>query len=245
MKKQIIRWALLFVAAAIWSAPVSAQSPWYVGVGNGIGYGGNGYYGNGLVYGVGIGNGLSYGIGLGNYSGAQTAYSADAIGMANLVRAQGAYNQDTAKAMLSYERARSEYMENQQRAISARMANKRMAQADDAKQREEEHATQTRVAEFTATHKPSPLSQSQLDPTTGKIQWPVILTSKDFDEFRQSLDSMFETRSKSGQTAVLSTQISKKAGEMKDALRKQILTLPLPEYSEARRFLDSMAVTVH
>ena len=42
-----------------------------------------------------------------------------------------------------------------------------------------------------------------------------------------------------------SSKIDKNVQEMRDLLRSEILTIPLHDYSEARKFLDSMAVSVH
>jgi hypothetical protein len=244
MKTRLISGTVLWFVVSIGFAPVSSHAQWYVGTGYSTGYPGYSY---GVRYGYpgGLGYPIGYGIGLGGYSGAQTAFSADAMGMSNLVRAQGQYNEESAKAMLSYEQARKQYIENQQQAISAQAASRRVIQAEENKRREQAHESQVRGAQFAEAHKPMPLSSTQLDSTTGRIQWPPALQANDFDALRQSLDTLFETRAKYGITSTVSAQIATKSGELKDALRAHIRTLPLPEYTEARRFLESMAATVH
>jgi len=213
---------LLITAAIVCSTSMSATAygQWYSG-----GYGGAGY-------------GLNLGRG-GGFS-AQTPYSANATGMGNLIRSEGEYNVLSSKAAINYEQARSVYIDNQQKAFSARQSMKRVAKANDIAENEAAHAALARADEFIAAHQPLPLPNSQLNPSTGNIEWPVGLSGKDFDEGRKSLDGMFESRMKSGATAALASEIEKKTCELKDALREHITKMPLKDYSEARRFLDSM-----
>jgi len=230
----------------IWSAPVNAYDSWYVGPGYDI-YPGYGYgvtysptSGVGWGYAVGPGYGMGYGV-----YGAQTAFSADAHGMSDLVRAEGQYNYDTAKGMLSYEQARSQYIENYQKALTAIQEKRRVTRAEEAKRREQDRENELRGIQFANSHKPMPLSQTQFDPSTGRIQWPAALATKEFEPMRHALESMIVARIRNRQSDVSLAQITIRTNEMQDALRGQILTMPLPEYTEARRFLEGLAVSIH
>ncbi len=248
MNNRTMAGVFLLVALVFWGTPATAFSQLYLGPQYGIGspaygYGYGGNYGYGGT-GYGLGYGLGYGAGLG-YGGAQTPYSAELTGMGNLVRAEGDYNKRTSEALVNYEKAQNQYIENQQKAIAARQTAKRLGQAEAAKDREAAHESLVRAEQYIASHRPQPLSHSQLDLTTGQVHWPAALIAKEFDPLRSSLESLFATRAKSGANSVLNAQISRKVGEMKDSLRSQILNIPLAEYSEARRFLDSLAVSVN
>ncbi len=232
MKKQLITGILLAALTFDCSASAQAYGPWYTG--SNVDYRGNAYYGYGLGYGLGYGAG---------YTGPQTPVSAAATGMGNLIRAQGDYNEQTAKAMVSYEQARSQYIENQQKAIIARQTVKRLSRAEDAKKLEEAHAKLARADEFIASHRPPSLSDSQLEPSTGKVHWPLALKATEFDDMCKQLDSLFESRAKNGPTSEVSSMIERKTGELKDLLRTKIVKIPLSDYSEARQFLDSMAMS--
>jgi len=249
MMKHSISCVLLFIGALSWSAPADAQGQWFMG-NAGTGAGGLGYSGYGSGFGGGGGGyGLGYldaFAGYGGYGGVGSdPYAAEYTGMANLVRAQGAYNADTAKAMISYEQARSQYMENQRNFMSAHLSRLRLAKAEETKSHEDSVASQAKFDQYTASQRPHPLSQSQIDPSTGSIKWPELLTAKSFEIPRQALEKMFEIKAKNGSSPELAKQISQAAGDMKDLLRAQILTVPLTDYSESRRFLDSLAVSTH
>ena len=55
---------------------------------------------------------------------------------------------------------------------------------------------------------------------------------------------MIEKFTKYGSSSDLSIQIVSAVNQFKVLLRSQILTMPMPEYSESRRFLDSLAASV-
>jgi hypothetical protein len=243
VKQPFVFVILTLVALSASSLSISAYDGWYAGGGPGITYGGYGGYGY-RPYGVGYGGvGFSpYGYGYG--FGAQNPISSAATGMGNLVRSQGEYNESTAKAMVSYEKARSEYIDNQVKANNAFLERKRATQARDAKNREAERAAQARGRAFMAANHTPPLSSSQFDSATGTIEWPELLKGGDFDEPRKALDLMFDTLAKGGPTTDLAIRIRSKVGEFKDFLRSLILKIPMPEYSESRKFLDQLAATV-
>jgi len=221
MRTQISIWTLIVAVAFIGVNTADAQ--WFAGRNAALGYG------MGLAYG-GYGGGFS----------AQTPMSANAIGMSALVQSQGQYNLQTAQAATYWQQARSQYIDNQQKAYAVRQSTLRAGTARVAEETATAHASLARANEFLATHQPLPLPHAQLNPSTGQIIWPVALTGPDFDDSRKSLEGMFESRMKSGATSNLVSQIEKKVAEMKDLLRDHIMKIPLGDYSEARRFLDSM-----
>ena len=232
MTKQIGIWALLVVGSTGWFSSSPAWGQWYSG-GNGYGGAAATGYGYGAAMGYG-GGGFSASDPVSNYTNA--VYS----GMSNLIRSQGQYNEQTARAMINYQQARNIYIDNQQKALNARQSMTRQLRAQDVADNEAAHAALARADEFIAAHQPLPLANSQLNPSTGRIDWPVALMGTDFDDLRNSLDKLFETRLKTGATSAVASEIEKKTGELKDSLRQHITMMPLKDYSEGRRFLDSM-----
>lgn len=188
---------------------------------------------------VGYGTGAAYG-GFGVYGGAQTPGGANATGMGNLVRSAGEYNQLTAKAAIDNEVARSQYIDNQNKIFQERQYRKREFKEQVAMDRDVARAARERQQEFAAAHRPLPLSSQQLDTATGRIDWPVALKAEDFDEVRAATESLFVTKARYGAGSDVSSQIVKNSGEMKDMLRGKILNIPLPDYTESRKFLESM-----
>ncbi|HTI50672.1 MAG TPA: hypothetical protein VL475_06970, partial [Planctomycetaceae bacterium] len=87
------------VMAQRWFNPGVGGFAGRVGVGYGVGYGLGGYGYGGMGYGMG---GYGGGTAAGNYL----------QGMSQVVRAQGQYNEQTSRAMINYEDARTKYIDN-------------------------------------------------------------------------------------------------------------------------------------
>jgi|GEM_PF-2683475 len=169
--------------------------------------------------------------------------SAATNGMANMIRAEGDYNRKTAKALTEYEVARAAYMENQNHIFNLRRTFARaqlQARADD---REEATAKRIRTEAFLAAHRPQPLGNRHIDPSTGQMRWPSALMHPAFDEDRQRLEDLFRTHSHSGSDSDVSTDIKKQVHEAQTKLHSHVQDLDLQDYSDARQFLDRMAVT--
>jgi hypothetical protein len=208
-------WTFIAAIAICSSISTPAYSQWYAGPG---GWGGWGY----------------------GWGSAQTPMSANAIGMSHVIQAAGQYNEQTSRALMNYQQAESTYIDNQQKWFNARQSVIRAAKAKDLEDKQTAHAALDRANEFEASHQPLPLPNSELHPSTGQIVWPTALLAPEYSDSRKALEGMFQSRTRYGSSANLTTQIKDKVNEMKDQLREQITKIPLSEYSQARRFLDSM-----
>ena len=235
-----IRAALgIFVALSTFSVASDshAQDRWYAG--NSRPYG----VGVGVPVGVGVGVGVPGAYGYGAYPG----YSAR-TGMSDLVAAQGQRNVDNSQAAINYQQANLErtkvnaaMMDNRNKLMDDRLKRQQQAKEINEANREAEKVAEERRKKFEDEHRPQPLGSSQLDRTTGKISWPALLMSSDFETKRKAIDSSFQKLATQGPTDDLNTEIKMEINSLKDALRAQITTLPLPEYSESRKFLDRLA----
>lgn len=246
MKRQAKSAFFVLFASMVCSSVGYAYGPWYqtgaygVPVGYGYGYGGYGAYG---VY-----DGVYSGFYGGGYGGVGSIYS----GMGDLVRAEGERNVANSQAEINYqqanierEKARSAFMDNAQKYRENRDKLRRETHARDAANREAERMAEARRQKFEAEHRPLPLSPRQLDPSTGKIEWPTALQSIDFQDLRSSLDSLFKTRAESGPSEDLSARAKGQINKLKDQLRSRIMQIPLPEVTESRKFLDRLAASVN
>jgi len=194
--------------------------------------------------GMGMGMGMPMGMG----GGVGTAFSAAENARAETIRAQGEFNVMNTAAMSNYEDARSKYIDNQEKWTQVYAEKQRALATQKAANRETALATRERAKEFTASHTPSGpprLASSQLDPTSGRIQWPTALSAVAFEGQRKSLDALFELRAHSSTNPDLGSKVDKISSDMKDSLRKQIRDIPARDYLEARRFLDSLVVEAH
>lgn len=222
VKKQFL-FVILFLTTGLINLPTSAFGQWY----GGGGYGGIGW--GGAAGGVG------------------EIYS----GMGNLVRSEGQRNVLNAEAEKQYqqalqenEKARAMHLENQKNIHAEQLRRRREAKAMNAEDREAALAARERQQEFLDAHRPQPLDKSQFNPSTASIDWPPALRASDFSDLRNSIEMLFQSRSKYGANSDVTRQITKAVGELKDLLRSQILKIPGSDYSEARKFLDRLAVSV-
>jgi hypothetical protein len=179
------------------------------------------------------------GYGYGGYGGAQTPMSANANAMANVIRAEGAYNVATSRAMINVERARGAYLANQRVAMDNYYAHKRALEADHAHTAEVNRASVQRYQEYVADQlsKSPRLSSTQLNPTTGQIAWPRALQQSAYNDHRKELEGFFSSRSKqstSGDVKKMHDTIV----AMRDELRDHIHDIVTNDYIESRKFLD-------
>lgn len=205
------------------------------------------YAGRGVAAGYAVGAGMAHYGGYGGYGygGVGTAFSAQENARANTIRAQGEYNVMNTAAMSNYEDARSKYIDNLDKWTQVYSERQRALAAQKEADREAALAARERAKEFQASRPPSGpprLTTSQLDPSTGRIQWPTALMTASFEGQRKSLDTLFEIRVHTSTNPDLASKVDKAVSEMKDSLRAKIREIPSQDYLEARRFLDSLAL---
>lgn len=184
-----------------------------------------------------------YGYGYG-YGGV-TPYGDYARGMADVIRSSGLAAENYSRAMINYQEARSKYIENQKKWLETYYERKRMGEAARRAQAEERRA---RTQRYLAWKKKQPhprLSPDELDPQTGAINWPAALQAPEFYDDRRELEELFALRARTGSTPALTTEIQKKAEEMRIKLLDKVRELPAKSYMEARRFLERMVHEAH
>lgn len=89
---------------------------------------------------------------------------------------------------------------------------------------------------------PKRLNGTQLEPLTGKINWPVALRGDDFALARRQLDRMFADRSaqNAGVGGELDSSVNSVTNEMRERLKSQINTMSASEYLAGKKFIDSL-----
>ena len=164
--------------------------------------------------------------------------------MSQVIRAQGEYNLNTAQAGISYEDARSKYLDNN------RKWRQDLFQMREEQQRlaiEQREASRALNAERNAARAAAPpvsrgLGPNALDPLTGRISWPELLLKKEFDEQRKQIDQSFELRAMTSHGGT-SEKIHSSVQQMLTVLRSQIQKLPANEYVAAHKFLNALDYT--
>ena len=117
-------------------------------------------------------------------------------GLGDVVRAQGEYNLNTSAAAVNMSEARRREIENRKSYVDAyfytRRVNQRERDAQIAKQRE----FNQEWLRMHAAMKPKRLEPMELNPVTGKLQWPVVLRSSGFQRQCAELQKLFFERAK-------------------------------------------------
>ena len=89
---------------------------------------------------------------------------------------------------------------------------------------------------------PKQLDASELDPVTGKIDWPLILQDESFDSYRGSIDDLYAQRAESHGKLTFD-QIKEAESNLKDmqvVLKRQIEDMPPQTFTKANAFLKRM-----
>lgn len=167
--------------------------------------------------------------------GGGTVYGSMASGMGNLIRAQGAYNQMTAQAMMTVEQTKTVAIDNKLKAAQTYYQLRRL--------NESEHAEQLR--KDMALHAPAPpvkiprLTAAQLDPVTGNITWMPVLLGAEFQPEREQVEHLFAQRA-INPANVTNSQVEHLTNLMRDKLDGEYDKLSLTDFFAARHFLESL-----
>jgi hypothetical protein len=175
-----------------------------------------------------------------------TAAEGYARGMSEVIRAQGDYNLSTSAAAVNLSEAQRQEIENRkvwtQNYYEIREMNRQFREA----QLKRERPTPEYWVRYAQAGKPKPLANKELDAVTGEIHWPVLLTAKDYETQRESLDKLFKDRAYRGALGAEDFLTAKRLiGEIGDNLSKHIQDLPTQQYIEAKRFLSSLEYEAH
>ncbi|UUO07249.1 hypothetical protein M4951_02815 [Blastopirellula sp. J2-11] len=172
---------------------------------------------------------------------AATVAESQARGLADIVRAQGEYNLNTARAAIDIEEARSQYIENRNRAQQVYFE---MRRRNDEYRAEKAgpKPTSEQLFRFNQERAPQRLAASQLDPLTGEINWPFILTDKPYDEYREKLNLAFAMRAREGSYANVDEyrNVTGTADSMFDELKIRIREYSPQDFVDASNFMKSL-----
>lgn len=163
-------------------------------------------------------------------------------GMGAVIRSMGQYNLNSSAAAINMTEARKKQLQNDKQwtetYFQMREINRQQRDAELARRRGKPEDW----VRFAQAGKPKPLSASELNPVTGEIKWPILLTLPDFNAQRAELETLFAKRSYKG---VLDGAEFMKAKnvveEMAASLAKMIKEFPAGQYITAKNFLSSLS----
>jgi hypothetical protein len=181
------------------------------------------------------------GFGMGGFGHASTAAQGAMQGMSDVVRAAGAANLMNSAAAINVEEARSKNIDNHLKGTKTyfemKQYNKDYRNANKAPR-----PTSEQLFRLAKDATPKGLDPSQLDPVTGQIQWPEVLLSDDFNEYRQSLETLYgEWANASGKINFSQFQeIQKSSKAMQNVLKGKLSDMPPQVFSQANAFLKRL-----
>jgi len=173
---------------------------------------------------------------------ASTAGQAAAYGLSDVIRSEGYANLQNSEAAKNWEDAKTKEIDNRQKWTNTyfdmRRTNKEARQAESGPA-----VTRDQAIRFAAAAAPPQLTSAQLDPVTGHIEYPLLLTDADYNAYRSDLDKLFADRAASGGSLQFEEfeKIRGTVSKFIDALKTNVSRYPGGDYGRARTFLDSLA----
>ncbi|MDA0254116.1 MAG: hypothetical protein O3A18_04475 [Planctomycetota bacterium] len=162
-------------------------------------------------------------------------------GQAELTRARGEYAVDAATAAINAETARSLALDNRLRVVETFFESRRLNQINRAFERGAA-ITPEQAARLAARGVPRRLTRLELDPITGDIGWPRILSDPAYDELSGRIESSFRDRAARGRSLdfVASNRCLQAIDRLQSRLDARSSQYPAGEFGTARTFLDSL-----
>jgi hypothetical protein len=174
-----------------------------------------------------------------SYRHASTLQEGVLRGRADVIRAAGEFNYNTAAAALIFEEARKANYANELRHAETFWAKRSLYDTQMAARKlKRTHVTKPAV-EPVAHHVPQPF----IDPSQPGFVWPAAFDHPVFAGSRERLAVLFAQRSPadSGPQSTSYLRIQNTTVEMRSLLRDLIREMPPMVYVEARQFLDRAA----
>lgn len=183
-----------------------------------------------------------WGMGFNRGGYASTAGQAASYGLSEMMRAQGYQNLENSEAAKNWEQAKTMDYENRkvwtETYFDMRKMNREARAAENGPPVTQEQAM--RLAKMAA---PPRLGSTQLDPVTGHIQYPLVLTDDVFAPYRNKLDTLFAKRASTGGSIQYQEyqQIEGAIDDFLAALKGRVGKYAAGEYGRAKTFLESLA----
>ncbi len=180
------------------------------------------------------------------YSEPGTAYSANAQAWSSVIRAQGEYEIQSAQAAKL--QADLDDQERQRR-IAQRQAYFQMQQAKSEAARERNIARRNRresmLARSGSDQLASTLGPSDLDVSTGKLNWPALLRRDTMKASREEIDKQMQSWANSSALVKFDqAAVDREISSLREHLREKIQEVTMSDYFNARLFLDRLESTI-
>lgn len=177
---------------------------------------------------------------------ASTAAEGYQRGFADVVRSAGAANLMNSAAMNNVEDARTKNINNHLLATKTYFEMKRYnKEYQDANKKP--RPTSEQLFRLAKEATPGQLKAAELDPVSGEINWPDVLKTPQYDEYRGNLDALYADAANAGGKIGFeeSQKIRENVDKMQGLLAGQIRAEEIPPqtFSQANAFLKKLQHT--
>lgn len=189
---------------------------------------------------AGYGPGYGYGYG-GGYYGTTRAQGA-LTGMASVIGARGEAAYNYSEAAINAQEARSQYIDNevkwQHAYYEVRDNYNKYYEATYHQPNKEKYQNFLANAKSGA---PPKLTPTELDSSTGKVNWPRALLADDYAHDRTTIEDSMVVKAATSGGSGNDTKVVDATRSMQRTLKANISELPPQQYIEARKFLESLS----
>lgn len=164
-----------------------------------------------------------------------------ARGQAEFMRAAGEFNLNNSKTAINLQTAKSMEMDNRLRWTETFFEMRRVNRTNRALEAGP-RPTMDQIVHYARMQAPRRLASTQLDPVTGEIVWPPLLTDESFADNREFLQDKFKERSQQGGSIDIAQieAVETAVEDFKAELKEVGLRRSPKRYGAARTFLDSL-----
>lgn len=164
-----------------------------------------------------------------------------ARGQAEFIRAAGEFNLNNSKTAINLQTAKSMEMDNRLRWTETFFEMRRVNRTNRALEAGP-RPTMDQVVTYARMQAPRRLASTQLDPVTGELVWPPLLTDKAFTDKREFLQDKFKERARLGGSIDIAQieEVETAVDDFKDELKEVGMRRSPKRYGAARTFLDSL-----
>lgn len=187
--------------------------------------------------------GYGFGHAFGGYRHASTYEEGVLRGYADLTRAHGESAYWHSLASINRQEAFAKYLQNREQKTETHFRMQAINRAAREAKRPQRLTTE-QYAVLAKKQAPDRLNEQQYDRALGRLNWPAVLTSKQFAAEREILNAAFAARTPSdaGVGSVFSSGVRELTSSMQDRLRSQMGSLNQMEYLAAKKFLAGLAI---
>lgn len=173
-----------------------------------------------------------------------TAAESVSRGTADVVRSAGLATLLSSAAAVNFEEARSRFLGNRLKGTETYFEMRRRNREFRDENRRP-RPTSEQIFRLAREAAPAPLSPNQLDPVRGTIDWPAVLRTDTFAEYRETLDALYADRARASGRIDWDQfqQIRASVGQMQEALREKLPEIPPQVFSQSNAFLRQLQHT--